>query len=269
MSAFIITKEGITVLIDGVPNTIQKEDKNYDEVYQCIKDKDWERVSKLINKEKAVANFAKGKIEVKDGLVFFGGEQVHGYVVEKILQFIEEDVDAEPLLNFLTKVMENPSKRCVDQLFGFLEHKNMPIDPDGDFYAYKAVRSDWLDKHSGTIDNSIGKIIEVARNKVDDQPENACSHGLHAGSMQYVSGFKRSGDHVIIVKINPKDVVAVPEYDTSKLRCCRYEVVTEFEGLLPDTTYDFDETTEEDECDSGCSYCGESMEFCDCDAWDE
>lgn len=260
---YIMTNSAITVIVEGKPTTTQSDDINYDKIRQAIMEQDWDQVKLLADKEKQVAEFSKDNITVKNGTVFFKGEAMHSYVASKILQFIEEDLDAEPLINFLTKLMDNPSKRCVDQLFSFLEHKNMPIDPDGDFYAYKAVRGNWTDKHTGTIDNSIGTIVEITRNKVDDDPTHDCSYGLHAGSMQYVSSFGNSGDHIIIVKINPKDIVSVPDCDTSKLRTCKYEVISEFENILPDTTYNYDE--DEDLCPS----CNMEWDDCCCEEDDD
>jgi len=243
---YIMTDTSVTVIIDLKPSTILPEENGYTEIRNAIIGQDWDTVAKLVDKEKLISNFSIGNIEVKDGCVYFHGEEMHGYVVNKILQFIREGIDAEPLINFLNKIMNNPSKHCIDQLFSFLEHKNMPIDPDGDFYAYKAIKNDWRDKHTGTIDNSIGTVVKVTRNTVDDNHDVGCSKGLHAGSMSYVTSFRSPGDRIVIVKINPGDVVTVPREDMSKLRCCRYEVVAEFESLLPDTTYDYDEDEEDD-----------------------
>ena len=164
--------------------------------------------------------------------------------------------------------MSNPSKSCVDQLYEFLENKNLPIDEDGDFYAYKAVKSNWMDKHSGTISNKIGETVEIARNKVDDNPRNDCSYGLHVGSIEYVRGFGNPDDKYVIVKVNPADAVAVPSYDTRKMRCCKYIVVEEFVDALPSTTYkpDVDEDEEcNDDTDDICGDCHEETISCICD----
>jgi hypothetical protein len=47
-------------------------------------------------------------------------------------------------------------------------------------------------------------------------------------------GSQRS-NRVVIVKINPADVVSIPsDYKNTKGRCCRYEVIAEFEGYNDD-----------------------------------
>jgi hypothetical protein len=71
----------------------------------------------------------------------------------------------------------------------------------------------------------------MTRAKVDDNRSVGCSQGLHAGALNYVAGYGSldAGDKIVIVKINPKDVVSVPnDCNCEKLRTCRYEVVAEY-----------------------------------------
>jgi hypothetical protein len=125
--------------------------------------------------------------------------------------------------------MTNPSKRAVTELYGFLEKNSLPITPDGHFLAYKKVRNDYLDIHSGTMDNSVGMIVEMERNEVDDNKDQTCSTGLHFCSQDYLPHFGSGSDsRVVIVKINPSDVVSIPsDYNNAKGRACRYVVVGE------------------------------------------
>jgi hypothetical protein len=76
------------------------------------------------------------------------------------------------------------------------------------------------------MDNSVGRVVEMERNTVDDRAENTCSTGLHFCSQHYLSHF--GGARTMILKINPRDVVSIPsDYNDSKGRACRYEVVGE------------------------------------------
>jgi hypothetical protein len=123
-------------------------------------------------------------------------------------------------------MMQNPSHRSVNELYGFLENNNLPITSDGHFLAYKRVRDDYRDVHSGTMDNSVGQVVTMSRNEVDDNANNTCSSGLHFCSQEYLASF--GGDRTVIVKINPADVVSIPtDYNNSKGRACRYLVVGE------------------------------------------
>jgi hypothetical protein len=64
------------------------------------------------------------------------------------------------------------------------------------------------------------------RQDVDDNCNNTCSTGLHFCSLNYLGSFGSSGDPVVILKIDPKDVVSIPvDYNNTKGRCCKYEVV--------------------------------------------
>ena len=238
---FIITGSAINIIADGKACSVEKTDPIYQDIIAAIRDEDWDTVAALSNKPAAITRFGHGKFEVRDGHIFYNGTQVHNHVVDRILSFMNDGLDATPLLNFLEKLMGNTSRRCIEDLYAFMEHGNMPLDADGDFYAYKAIKADWTDKHTGKIKNEIGTTVFVERNTVDDNPDNACSHGLHAGSLQYVKGFHSGEDKMIIVKINPANVVSVPAHDTSKLRCCSYDVVSEYTGPLPENVWEPDD----------------------------
>ena len=144
---------------------------------------------------------------------------------------LTEDFPIEPLVLFVENLMENPSRRAVQELYGFLEKNSLPITPDGHFLAYKKVRDDYKDIHSGTMDNSVGQIVEMERNAVDDDKDRTCSTGLHFCSQDYLPHFGTGpGNRVVILKINPRDVVSIPsDYNDSKGRACRYEVIDELE----------------------------------------
>jgi hypothetical protein len=189
----------------------------------------------LVDIEKAVSTFSDGLVEVKNGKVLFEGEEVHGSISKRILEFMSKGLPFQPLVNFLNNLMENPSMQSQKELYDFLEHEHLPITEDGHFLAYKAVRSDYMDKYAGKFDNHVGKVCQMTRSRVDDDRGRGCSNGLHAGALNYVAnyGSADSGDHIMIVKINPRDVVSVPsDCNCEKLRTCRYEVVGEYQGEL-------------------------------------
>jgi hypothetical protein len=76
-------------------------------------------------------------------------------------------------------------------------------------------------------------VIETERRQVDDNTHAECSYGLHVGSHQYASGFRGANGRLLIVKVNPRDVVSVPSDGAAqKIRTCRYEVVAEENAVL-------------------------------------
>ncbi len=236
--SFIVTNQGtINAVTDNKSYTIPRDHQNYDKIKEAIKAQDSDALAALVNVAKKVENFTGNVVEVKDGVVHYKGAAIHNAVTDRILGLMREGFPFEPALKFLEKLLENPSRRAVNELYNFLEHRALPITEDGDFLAYKRVKEDWKDYHSGTFDNSVGKVCEVPRNMVDDDFRNDCSYGLHAGSIEYVRGFN-SGGHIVIVKINPKDAVSVPsDANCTKLRTCRYEVIGEYTGDLTAPLY--------------------------------
>jgi acyl carrier protein len=68
----------------------------------------------------------------------------------------------------------------------------------------------------------------MPREDVEDNPERTCSAGLHVCSMEYLNHayISDSQYRTIACKVNPVDVVSVPtDYNRSKMRVCRYEVI--------------------------------------------
>ena len=108
----------------------------------------------------------------------------------------------------------------------------MPITPEGNFLAYKGVNSEFKDFYSNKFDNSVGSVLEMRRNGVCDNADIGCSDGFHAGSYDYAKGYAHNGGHLMIVEIDPSDVVSVP-FDCScqKLRTCKYKVVGVYETI--------------------------------------
>lgn len=229
---YMMTDNSITVVLNSKAHTFTVGDASFNPVKDAIKRGDWDALPNLVDKGAAIENFSAGKVTVNHGQVFYAGEAVNGVVVDRILQFMSEQLPFEPLVKFLERLMLNPSKTCVDQLYQFLENKSLPITPNGTFLAYKAVEHNFMSKTSGKngkVFNGIGTIVQVPRREVDDNRANECSYGLHAGALEYVKGFGSGDDKFLVVEIDPADVVAVPaDHSFQKLRTCKYKVV----GLL-------------------------------------
>ncbi len=225
---FIIQGSNVTVVIDGKPHTIAKTHITYTKVVDAIKAQDWVTVKQIIDPVKVVLNYGAGNVSIQGSTMFWKGEPFAGVLASRMIAMLEEGFDISPMVHFMENLMKNPSKRAVDELYGFLEKNNLPLTPDGHFLAYKKVRNNFLDIHSGTMDNSPGTIVEMERNKVDDNKDQTCSTGLHFCGLSYLDHFGSSDSRVVIVKINPADVVSIPsDYNGAKGRACRYEVIGE------------------------------------------
>jgi hypothetical protein len=235
---YILTDRSLTIVLNDEPKTITSENPVWNDAIIAIREGRFDDLTEILDKSKAIARFSHGKIEVRDGLVTYAGEEIHNIVVDRILNFIKNGLPYEPLVKFLDKLMQNPSRRAVNELYKFLEHKKMPLTPDGDFLAYKSVRADFKDWYSGEHDFSIGQVREMARNRVCDNADVGCSAGYHAGSEEYAKSFN-GGGNLVIVKINPADVVSVPtDCECQKLRASRLEVVALYRKALDKELYD-------------------------------
>ncbi len=252
MIPYILTEQSLTVVIEGKAHTMQSNHPSFERAKEALKNEEWDRLGNLFDVSKAVEDYLDQdvQIEVKDGAVHFQGEVVHGMVVDKILDFMRKNLPYQPLVKFLGKLMDNPSSRAVDELYTFLEHKNMPITPEGNFLAYKGVTNDFKDCYSNTFDNRVGSVLEMRRNGVCDDAGVGCSNGFHAGSYDYAKGYASNGGNLMIVEINPADVVSVPrDCSCQKLRTSTYKVVGHYETIeaqpleegLNDDFYDYDE----------------------------
>ncbi len=81
----------------------------------------------------------------------------------------------------------------------------------------------FTDMHSRTMTIKLGEPVKMERKDCDSDPAEDCSYGLHCGATAYVERFANRGQSVILVcLVNPAHVVAVPNYDHSKMRVAEY-----------------------------------------------
>jgi hypothetical protein len=262
---YIVQGSNITVVIGTTPHTVSKSHIAYNKLLNAIKAGDWETVQDIIEPKQVVLNFGQGNVSIEGDKIFWKGREMHNALTKRMVAMIQEDFPVEPLVAFMENLMENPSKRAVNELYGFLEKNTLPITSDGCFLAYKKVRQDYLDCHSGTVLNkpaaymtdedtaaleeAVGKnnevtvavedgvtVVSMERNLVDDDQNRTCSTGLHFCSKDYLSVF--GGERIVILKINPRDVVSIPnDYNDSKGRCARYEIVDEIDKDKADEAF--------------------------------
>jgi len=253
---YIIQGNNITVVVDNNPHTISQSHLAFTQIKEAIRAQNWDQVRELIEPKKVLINAGKGNISVKGDVVYWRGQELHNALSRRLVPMLRDGFNVDPLVNFMDNLMENPSKQSVDELYGFLEKNNLPITADGHFLAYKKVAANGYDVHSGTVPNLMAHefsqeeldsmpmacgidqavtvsisdnkttVVEMLRNQVDDNRNNHCSQGLHFCSQSYLGKF--GGSRVMLLKINPRDVVSIPtDYNGAKGRCCRYEIVGE------------------------------------------
>lgn len=233
-----ITKDALTVVIDGKTHVVANNQVNFSIVRAALLAEDWNRVRNSMTPKNVFEAWSDGKFKYRDDKLFFEDTEVNGSIATRIVEMIRKGDNPTALLNFWTRLQNNPSYRSVTQLWSFLTNKNIPLTRTGFILAYKSVRRDYKDHHSGTLTNTVGTRLKMPRNQISDDPQVPCHEGLHVGALAYASDFV-SGSRIIICKIDPADVVCVP-YDSSqqKMRVCEYLVVGEHGGELPSTVLD-------------------------------
>ena len=181
----------------------------------------------------ALKTWSNGRLTIAGNAVYFDGDLVPQSLEERLLNMLEQggrvdDSTFNAWSKFIDKLRDASNNDVYNRLHAFLKFNDLSIDDDGDIIAFKVVRPDYKDKHSGTFDNSVGQTPTIPRTKVDPNNEAYCSYGLHVCAFGYLSSFARSGDPVMLVKLDVRDIISVPlDYDGEKVRCCKYQVVGE------------------------------------------
>ena len=243
---YIISDSGVVnAFVGGEAYTFDKNHHNYNALIRHLKSGNVEHFEAAYDVASSVEHFCDGYVHVKNGTLNWNGIPMPELFTDRILDMKKEGFDFDSMLNFMCNLNDNPSDKSILELFDFMQNKNLPITQDGHFLAYKAVRPDFKDIYSGSIDNSVGEVVEVDRSKVDSNRNRHCGAGLHVGAIDYVTSYgginldnhddndSDGGNQIVICKVNPADVVSVPsDARFQKLRACRYEVVAIFEDVF-------------------------------------
>ena len=197
---------------------------------------------------KALLNYQEQFFEDVPLSVLYHYDQADFYQVALAFQEERGKLNKDWINRFLTRLEENVDPVIKPQLINFLtvslkdDPDSFQLDAEGNLIAYKGVAivedgETWQSYYSGTaqvngkvysqqpIPQQIGDIVTMPRHKVQANPYEGCSYGLHAGTIGYARNFGASGA-VLKVKIHPEDIVSVP-YDCryQKIRTTKYEVL--------------------------------------------
>lgn len=234
---YTLTSEAVTLVVDGKPMTFQKGTPNFEGIRKAVFNEDWEAIPKFLTTGSSIEQWAKGEFTVQGEVISYKGSALPDSLSKRIVAMAGGGEDPTPLFKFWERLQKNPSWRSVGQLWGFLEHRGIPLTEDGCFLAYKSVTGDFKDCHTRTINNNIGTKHVMERNLVSDDPDTACHYGFHVGALEYARSFGGVGSNIIICKVDPADVVCVPKDSSQqKMRVCAYEVVGHHAGgYMPST----------------------------------
>ncbi|QIG75693.1 rIIB protector from prophage-induced early lysis protein [Rhizobium phage RHph_Y2_17_1] len=141
-----------------------------------------------------------------------------------------------------TEGIENFMKRCasvidtkghsIQELLNFMRKGDLPIAKDGSIIAYKVLETAHVDgkqvivdSHSKKVIQRVGSLVCMDPQLVDPSRRTQCSSGLHIARRGYLNNFP--GDKIMLVKVAPEDVIAVPMGEPNKMRVAAYHIIAE------------------------------------------
>lgn len=276
----LITEQSIVMIFDEGTKICKQDHPNFAKVKSLILKGHPERALEAFDISLKLKRHSSGQFFVgDDGIVYLDDKNpvpMPPVLSKRVIQFAEANFNFQPLVNFWNNIQANPNPESVKDLYGFLEHNGIAITEDGCFCAYKGVNDDytstvvgvwefggmtgiWAKNENKSYDNTPGSYVSMPREKVDSNREVTCSSGLHVAAFKYASGFGAA--RLVLVKVNPMDVVSVPvDYNQEKMRTCAYEVLEDVTEELKTPIYgeienyddedledqDYEETDEDD-----------------------
>jgi hypothetical protein len=236
---YTVTGDSVTVVWQGKTHSVQRGAPNFKSLREALMNEEWDKVPGFFTVALSIETWAKGRFKVSPDkrTISYDGNPLPHELNDRILNMLARGESPEPLFNFWERLQKNPSFRSVQQLWPFLAKKGIPLTLEGRFLAYKGLKHDYKDVHTGTVDNRPGTINKMPRNMISDDPNHSCHYGFHVGAESYARSF--SSGQTVVCEVDPEHVVCIP-YDHSheKMRVCEYKVIGNYGTTLPSTIYD-------------------------------
>lgn len=252
----------LSAVIDGKLYPVDDSHEHFEDLVQAAVDNDEEGFLALFDSSaRAEDKFAvlSERVRVANSRVYVDGFEVSDVYADTLVEFLDDDVsdsDREALVNFLSKVYSNVSEGIRENLSRWLKAENFTILPNGNILGYRGLRDNYTSVHAGPgivngervnghLDNSVGNVLEIDADLVENDPSRGCASGLHVGTYEYAKGWSPNGV-VVSVEVDPRHVRSVPfQCSSSKMRVSKYrvlETVTDKSKSSVDDTYsDYDD----------------------------
>lgn len=136
--------------------------------------------------------------------------------------------DSRGLEAFMRLTADIPRLHSQEDLIQFIGKSDLQIAQNGWVVAYKNLNKTsepgvFVDPYTGMVKQGVGTRVCMHEKLVDPNRGQDCSNGLHVASRSYLGGY--SGNATFLIMLNPADVIAVPKYNTNKMRVCAYIIV--------------------------------------------
>lgn len=237
---------------DGAPIIVTGDHPRFDAILEGARNGEpAENLRELADVSVAIKRYMEPlseRVSVSTGRVYVDGDELDTSLTQHIVRVLEAEGPSSDglraLVSFLEKLLQNPSKLAQETLYDWLSSRPFTITADGDLIAYKGVDSappeaehefescfngpaivngiEYDPEDGDGVPQSVGDFIELPRSEVDPDQYIACSHGLHVGTYEFARSY---GDALLMVVVNPRDVVGVPTRTLAeKVRVCRYRI---------------------------------------------
>lgn len=237
-----------TAFIKGRPRMVTSQHPKFRQIVAAARDdRPAEEILDLIDLgnqiAKSLSRVTKKFKRDADGRITFKGVALPSPLMEHLKRMVDSgDGNYLAFARAVSRIAANPSENARESLYRWMQNGDLSFDSRGFLVAYKGLTSDALSIHHGTasvngveingrIPNDVGNVVTMPREDVDPDTNVGCSYGLHIGTFGYAADF---GEMLALVAVDPADIVSVPlDCDSSKIRCCRYEVVAHLEKPQP------------------------------------
>lgn len=129
------------------------------------------------------------------------------------------------LAAFLERFAKVDHKDTAQEVLRFMEKVDLPLADDGCLVLYKFLDAAtdegyYVDHHTKKVRQRIGSRVYMDLKDYQND-RSSCGVGLHVCAASY----GQYGDRILLVKVRPEDVVAVPHHESSKMRVLAYHIV--------------------------------------------
>lgn len=248
--SYIETADRIELMIGSKEYIIDKSNIGYNSLYEMIHDPNItyneSDIIRVINDDVQVISWISRKLmssrtfkhinysisENGDSICFSGKSSItiskksNEEILDVFKDHIKNNTPIDDLVLFCHKLSKNPDQSAVNRTFLFLQESKLQINDRGNILAYKKVKNDFHDVHSGAMDNSPGNVVKMDRAQCNSDPKITCASGLHFCGKSYLGSF--GGSRLVMVEVNPTNITSIPmDHNNAKARCCEYRVVKE------------------------------------------
>jgi hypothetical protein len=135
-----------------------------------------------------------------------------------------DDIDYEDFTYQITKIETaenwNEKEKGIEIMGKLGELFSAIVNSDNQESTEKTAK--YTDMRTRSMNIELGVPVHMPRHECDSDPAVDCSYGLHCGATKYVETFAGSSSVILVCLVNPAHVVAVPDYDHSKMRVAEY-----------------------------------------------